>query len=94
MARARGDFTELLLRKQILSPDQLEEAKTLAAQTGVKLQEALVKLGYASQEQISSAIAEHSGMQFVDLTEVTTKATLADAFLVALRKTQAKLPSA
>jgi type IV pilus assembly protein PilB len=71
MARARGDFTEILLRKQIISPDQLEEAKAHAAQAGVKLQDALLALHYASQEQIISAVAEHSGMQFVDLTEVT-----------------------
>jgi type IV pilus assembly protein PilB len=71
MARARGDFTDILLRKQIISPDQLEEAKAHAAQAGIKLQDALVSLHYASPEQIISAIAEHSGMQFVDLAEVT-----------------------
>src|SRR3954468_5330002 len=27
MAKARGDFTEILVRRQTLSPDQLEEAK-------------------------------------------------------------------
>ena len=40
----RGDFTEILVRKQILGPDQLAEAKTLQQQTGAKIQDALVKL--------------------------------------------------
>src|SRR5439155_25093199 len=31
----------------------------------------LVKLGYATTEQVMSAVAEHHGLQFVDLTEVT-----------------------
>jgi type IV pilus assembly protein PilB len=71
MAKSRGDFTELLLRRQILSPDQLAEAKSLQQQTGAKLPDAIVKLGYASTEQVMSAIAEFHGLQFVDLTEVT-----------------------
>jgi type IV pilus assembly protein PilB len=68
---ARGDFTEILVRKQILGPDQLQEAKNLQQQTGAKLQDALVKLGYATQEEVMSAIAEFHSLQFVNLTEVT-----------------------
>jgi type IV pilus assembly protein PilB len=71
MAKSRGDFTEILLRKQLLSPDQLEEARNVAQQTGAKLNEVLVKLDYVNNEQVMSAVAEHSGMQFIDLTEVT-----------------------
>jgi type IV pilus assembly protein PilB len=71
MAKTRGDFTEILVRKQILSPDQLAEAKSLQQQTGAKLQETLVKLGYATNEQVMSAIAEFHGLQFIDLADVT-----------------------
>jgi type IV pilus assembly protein PilB len=71
MAKARGDFTEILIRRQVLGPDQLQEAKNLQQQTGAKLQDALVKLGYTSTEEVMSAIAEFHGMQFINLTEVT-----------------------
>lgn len=71
MAKSRGDFTDLLVRKQILGPDQLEEARSVAQQSGAKLGDALVKLGYASNEQVMSAMAEFNGIQFIDLTEVT-----------------------
>jgi type IV pilus assembly protein PilB len=71
MAKARGDFTDILVQRQTLSPDQLEEAKGLASQTGTKIQEALVRLGYATPEQVMSAVAEFHGLQFVDLTEIT-----------------------
>ena len=71
MAKTRGDFTEILLRRRILSTDQLAEAKSLQQQTGAKLQDPLVKLGYASNEQVMSAVAEFNGIQFIDLTEVT-----------------------
>src|SRR5438477_13140359 len=71
MAKSRTDFTEFLIRKQILSPDQLEEARGLERSAGMKLHDAIVKLGYASNEQVMAAIAEAHGLQFVDLTEVT-----------------------
>src|ERR1700730_5689177 len=70
MAKSRGDFTEILIRKQILSPDQLSEAASLAQQTAAELQDCLVKLGYASLEQVMNAIAEFHGLQFVNLAEV------------------------
>jgi type IV pilus assembly protein PilB len=70
MAKSR-DFTDLLVKKQILGADQLEEARSVAQQTGAKLADTLVKLGYASTEQVMNAVAEHSNIQFVDLTDVT-----------------------
>ena len=78
MAKARGDFTDILIRRQVLSPDQLDEAKSIQQQTGAKLHDALVKLGYATTEQVMSAIAEFHGMQFVDLTEVTIPAAVVE----------------
>jgi type IV pilus assembly protein PilB len=71
MGKERGDFSDILLHRQILAPDQLEEAKSLQSATGAKLQDALVKLGYASSEEVMSAIAEFHGMQFINLADVT-----------------------
>lgn len=72
MGKARGsDFTEVLIKKGILGPDQLEEARALQQQTGAKMQDALLKLGYATQDEIIAAIAEHSGLKAVNLTDMT-----------------------
>ena len=71
MAKGRGDFTDILVKKQILSADQLTEARGLSQQTGAKVQDALVKLGYCTLEEVMNAIGEHSGMQSVSLTDVT-----------------------
>src|SRR6516225_7512334 len=71
MGKGRGDFTDILVKKQILGPDQLSEARTIQQQTGAKLQDAIVKLGYASHDEVMEAIAEFHGMQFISLTEVT-----------------------
>jgi type IV pilus assembly protein PilB len=70
MAATRGDFTDILVKRGILGPDQIGEAKTLQTQTGAKIQDAIIKLGYATSDEIMSAIAEHSGMQAVNLTDL------------------------
>ena len=67
MAKARGDFTDILIRRKLVAPDQLSEAEGLANSTGVKLQDALVRLNYVSHAEVMTAIAEHHGMAFVDL---------------------------
>ena len=92
MAKGPGEFTDILIERGILSPDQLTEAKGLQQQTGAKLQDTLVKLGYASLEQVMSAIAEQSGLQFVDLTEVTIPAAALRRRISGLRSRRASVP--
>src|SRR5262249_35042160 len=71
MGKARGDFADILLKKGILEAEQVAEARTLQQQTGAKLQDALVKLGYISQDEIMSAIADPSGLKSINLTDLT-----------------------
>jgi type IV pilus assembly protein PilB len=70
MAKGRGDFTDVLIRRKLISPDQLAEAENLAGSTGIKLQDAFVKLQTLSAVEVMQAVAEHHGVQFVDLTEL------------------------
>src|SRR5580704_3962802 len=70
MAKSRGDFADILVRRKIVGQDQLLEAENAAAAQGIKLQDMLPKLGYATQAEVMSAVAEHHGMQFVDLNEL------------------------
>src|SRR5262249_61418493 len=72
MAKSRGDFTDLLVSKGLLGPDQIDEARALQSSTGAKLPDALVKLGYVTAEQVVTAQAQHAGVQYIDLTAVTT----------------------
>ena len=71
MAKGRGDFSEILVKKGILSADQLTEARAMAQQTGAKLADTLIKLGYANNEQVMGAVAEFNGIQFIDLSDMT-----------------------
>ena len=70
MAKGRGDFTDVLIRRKLISPDQLAEAENLAGSTGIKLQDAFVKLQTLSAVEVMQAVAEHHGVQFVDLAEL------------------------
>src|SRR4051812_20868503 len=71
MAKARGDFADVLLKKKMIGPDQLAEAESTASAQGRKRQDVIVSLQYLSANEVMSAIAEFYGMQFVDLKEVT-----------------------
>lgn len=70
MAKARGDFTDVLLKNGTIGPEQLAEADQIALSTGIKIQEALVKTGYVTQAQVMEAIAKFYNLQFVDLNDV------------------------
>ncbi|MBC8113455.1 MAG: type II/IV secretion system protein [Candidatus Saccharimonas sp.] len=70
MAKGRGDFADILLKKKLIGPDQLAEAERNAGDTGMKLQDAIIKLQYLGANEVMSAIAEHYGMQFVDMTDL------------------------
>jgi len=70
MAKARGDFADILIKNKTLSAEQLDEAQQFANSTGMKLQDALAKQNYASPVEIVSAMAEFHGCQFVDLNNV------------------------
>ncbi len=69
MAR-KGDFTEILLRRRIISQDQLNEARQVSKDQNSSLAECIIKLGYASGEDVMRAVAQEHGRDYVDLTEV------------------------
>jgi type IV pilus assembly protein PilB len=68
MAKGRGDFTDLLVKKRVLSPEQVEEAAAMASSTGLKLEDALEKLNYVTKSESAAAKAEYGGIEFIDLT--------------------------
>lgn len=69
MAR-KGDFTEILLRKRIISQDQLNEARQVSKEQNASLAETIIKLGYATGEDVMRAVAQEHGRDYVDLAEV------------------------
>jgi len=67
MAKTARDWTDILMKRGVISPDQLNEAKRM---NGVLVEDALAKLGYADPDNIMKAKAEQFGMEFVQLNEI------------------------
>lgn len=65
-----ADWVDKLIKDGVISKDQLGEAKDLAGNLGVKVEDALIKLGYVSAEEIGQAQAKQFGYEFIDLTSV------------------------
>lgn len=90
-----GDFTAILIKRQVLGPDQLEEAKNMQRQTGAKnLQDVIVKLGYATIEEVMSAVAEFHGVSYVDLTDVTIPPSVIELVPESVARENVVLPMA
>ena len=53
-----ADFLEILIRRGVVSPDQLNEAEQVAKDQRTSVGEALVILGYATEEDVMRAMAE------------------------------------
>ena len=63
------DFTDLLLKRGIISLDQLSEANDLARSGNGDVGDALVALEYASPEEVTKALADFNHLPYVDLRE-------------------------
>lgn len=94
MGKGRGDFTDILIKRGVISRDQLQEATAVQKSTGAKLADALVKLGYCSAQDVMTAIAEFHNLQFVDLTEMTIPAAVVELVPESVARENVILPLA
>ena len=70
---------EVLLKKGLLDPRQLEQSRR--AQTdGMRLDEAAVQLGFLTEEAALRALGEEVGVRFVDLNETKVDLSLLKGF--------------
>ena len=67
MAKQTRDWTDILIKRGVVGPDQLKEAQRMG---NVSLEEALAKLGYADPEDIMKAKAEQHGRPYIELKEI------------------------
>ena len=68
-AKRKADYTEILLRQKTISPDQLAEAKQMAKDSGTELPDALIRLGYATGDEMARAMAQEWGLDYVNLND-------------------------
>ncbi|MBN1794638.1 MAG: hypothetical protein JW844_06705 [Candidatus Omnitrophica bacterium] len=59
---------ELLIAKEIITPDQLEEALVVQKREGGLIGEILIRLGFANEEAIAQALTMQYGLPYLPLT--------------------------
>ena len=90
MAKQGRDWTDIHVKRGMVGPDQLDEARKMAG----PVEESLVRLGYAEPDQILKAKAEQFGLTFVDLREVEIPSTIIDLVPESLARENLVLPLA
>ena len=93
-AKRKGNYTEILIRQRIISPDQLAEAKQMVKESGIKLSDALVRLGYATGEEVTRAMAEEHGLNYVNLNEVAIPPAVVELVPESVARENAVIPLA
>ncbi|MES1213329.1 MAG: ATPase, T2SS/T4P/T4SS family [Singulisphaera sp.] len=92
MATGMRDFTEILIRTRVISADQLAEANQMARASGVKVGDALVRLGYATSDEVMRAIAQEHGLDYVNLSEIAIPPSVVELVPESVARENAILP--
>ena len=70
MVPNKGDYTDILIRQKVISTDQLAEAQQMAKASRMAVGDALIRLGYATGDEVMRAMARSHGLEFINLSEV------------------------
>ncbi|MGA2031095.1 MAG: GspE/PulE family protein [Thermoguttaceae bacterium] len=92
MAKRKGDWTEILIRQGVVSSEQLDEARQLAKEASMKLADALIRLEFATGEEVMRAIAEQHGLNYVNLNEVVIPPSVVELVPEAVARENAVIP--
>ncbi|GAG19333.1 unnamed protein product, partial [marine sediment metagenome] len=92
--KRKSDYTEILVRRGVISPEQLAEAQQMANESGMKLPDALSRLGYATGEDVMRAMAEQHNRDYVNLSEVVIPPSVVELVPESVARENAVLPLA
>ncbi len=94
MAAKKSTWTDILIRQGVVSREQVVDAQQMVKQSGGKLVEALVKLGYATGEEVVKAMALEHGYEYVNLEEVVIPPAVVELVPESVARENAILPLA
>lgn len=92
MALPRMKWTEFLLSKQLLKPEQLQEAEKVSQQTGQPLEKSVVKLNFCGEREVLMAKAQEQGLGFVDLDRVQIESSAINVLPDRIAKNHSVIP--
>ena len=87
-------FIDILLKNQLVSQEQVSEARTMAASGTMSVGDALVRLGYSTGEQVTQAMAQFHGLEYVNLDEVRIPERVIELVPETIARENATLPLA
>jgi len=64
-----ASFTDILLKSGVIGHEQLSEAVQMADDGQLNVADALIKLGYATGDEVMQAVAKEHGLDFINLKE-------------------------
>jgi len=70
------EVIDLLLKQSLISTEQVAKAKEEVKRTGIKLEKALEKLGFITEEDITKAKADNSGVPYMNLEDYVIDVSL------------------
>ena len=79
-------------RRGVIGPEQLQEAETVSTSRKLKLQDAIVQLGYATSEQIMRCLAEQHDYDFIDLNNVPIPPAIVELVPESVARENAVIP--
>ncbi len=87
-----ADLGEYLIKKGIVGPEQLQEAETVSTSRKLKLQDAIIQLGYATGEQLMRSLAEMHDYEYVDLNDVPIPPAIVELVPESVARENAVIP--
>jgi len=71
-----ADWVQKLVKDGTISKDQFNEARDLSSRLGIKIEDALMKLGYINPSDVGQAQAKQFGYDYVDLSALQIPASV------------------
>ncbi len=87
-------FSDYLIHRGVISQEQLTEAEGVARDSGSTVQESLIRMGYATGEDVMRATAEEHSLDYVDLEEVVIPSAVVELVPESIARENGVLPLA
>ncbi|MFN7806631.1 MAG: GspE/PulE family protein [Planctomycetaceae bacterium] len=71
-----ADWVQKLVKDGTISKDQFNEARDLSSRLGIKIEDALMKLGYVNPSDVGQAQAKQFGYDYVDISALQIPASV------------------
>ena len=88
----KNNYLVILQRKNLVSASQIKEAQEMAQSASLRVRDALVRLGYVSSEDVTRAVAEEFGREYVDLATIVVPPAIIELVPESLARENALLP--